>query len=111
MLFHLKEEHWGWRDGAADKSIDCFSGGLSLVPRTNTVAHNHLKLQFQGMVCPLLTSEGNRHSSGTCVHTYTHASKILIYIKPINLKKQNVKIQHELGMQTHTFSPNSQASK
>jgi hypothetical protein len=55
------------------------SDGLSSVPRTHMVAHNHLYLQSEGFLCSLLASwvPGMHMVS---IYTYTHKIKI-------NLKK------------------------
>jgi hypothetical protein len=44
---------WGWRGGSAVKRIEEILGSI---PRIHMVAHNCLKLQFQGILCQLVTS-------------------------------------------------------
>lgn len=50
------------------------------------VGHNNLKLQFQGILCPLLTSVGSRHTGRAHAHACRQNPRIH-KIKYINLKQ------------------------
>lgn len=66
----------GFVIGAGDisetKDTCCSGEDISLFLNTHIVACNHLKLQFQGILCPLLTSMDTRHIHGTHAYIHTH---------------------------------------
>lgn len=40
---------WGWRDGSGFESTGCSLRGVSSIPSTHVVAHDHLSNQFHGI--------------------------------------------------------------
>lgn len=62
-----QKSRWrGWRDSLGVRSTCC--SYISSVPNTASEAHNHPKLHFHGICCPLLTF------TGPCMYTmHTHA--------------------------------------
>lgn len=57
------------------RALPILAENQDLLPTNNMVAQNHLKLQLQGIGCPLLASMDTRHTH------VAHAGKTLIYIK------------------------------
>lgn len=47
------------------RSLAVLTEAPSAVPSTPTAAQNHLYLQFQRLLCPLLASTDTRHAHGT----------------------------------------------
>lgn len=59
------------------------------IPSTHMAVYKHLKLQFQGIQCPIVASISTRHKHGI----KTYAGKTPIYIKlKIFLKKEKLSL-------------------
>lgn len=74
----------------AQELSTCFAltGNPGSVLGTHMVAHNHLKLQFQGIQHPTLTSSGIRQA-----HDFTHAGKTFIDINQSKKLKKKKRVQ------------------
>jgi hypothetical protein len=47
------------------RTLAALTEDLGLVPSAHMVVYNHLKLQFQGIRCPLLNFVGTMHAGDT----------------------------------------------
>jgi hypothetical protein len=96
----IKRKHACWRDGSDSKSLVALTVNLGLAPSTHVVAHNGLRLPFQGIWCSLLASMGSAGMLCSCIHPHPHhhihTGKTLIKQR----KKASVLVRVSISAQT-----------